>query len=86
MPKTMRHVLKAHEVTLREPLHLDLDPAAPHDAKSRCDGAPASVRVAQNHPEYAVIEVTCPCGRTAHIRCDYSTAPVPARGHMAVQG
>jgi hypothetical protein len=81
MPKTTQHILKAAEVTLDDRLRLSLEPAAPASCAVP-HGAPAasSVRITQNHPDYATIEVTCPCGRTTHIRCDYAAAsPSPVR-------
>jgi hypothetical protein len=69
--KTTRHVLKAAEVSLDRPLPLSLDPAAIDGCgASQSDPDVASARITQNHPEYTVIEVTCPCGRVIHIRCD----------------
>jgi hypothetical protein len=85
MPKTIRHILKASEVRLEAPLRLSLDPAAaPSCEASRSASAASSVRIVQNHPDYAVIEVTCACGRTTSIRCDYAAAsPSPARQEPA---
>jgi hypothetical protein len=90
MLKTTRHVLKADEVAFDDPLHLGLDPAAPtHGADSRCVSSSPRVRIAENYPEYAVIEVTCTCGKTTYIRCEYPAAsplptqPAPAQGPSA---
>jgi len=68
-----RRVLKADDVILHEPLMLNPDPAASPDTAPPCDGAGSSVRLAQKHPEYVVLEVACPCGRTTYIRCDYDS-------------
>ncbi len=74
MLKTTRRILKANEVAFCDPFHLDLEPAVlPADSESSSDVAGPSVRIAQNHPQYAVIEVTCPCGRTTYIRCEYDS-------------
>jgi hypothetical protein len=75
MSKTTRHVLKAAEVALNGPLQLGIDPVA----ASPCIGprsAPvgSTVRLVQNHAEYAIIEITCPCGRSTQVRCDYPAA------------
>lgn len=82
MPKTIRHILKADEIRLETPLRLSLDPTAtPPCEASR---SASSVRIVQNHPDYAVIEVTCACGKTTSIRCDYATAnPSPVRQEPA---
>jgi hypothetical protein len=72
--KTMRRILKADEVALEEPLQLSIAPGLTlcgHEPQA----APA-VRLAQDHVQYAVIEITCPCGRTTYVRCDYATAHV----------
>ncbi len=74
MLKTARRILKANEVAFRDPFHLDLDPAGPPaGAEAPSAGAGPSVRIAQNHPQYAIIEVTCPCGKTTYIRCEYDS-------------
>jgi hypothetical protein len=80
MSKTSRRILKAGEVALAAPLCLSLDPVAgPHGADAPCAAGAASVRIAENHPDGAVIEVTCTCGRTTYIRCNYGAAnPSPA--------
>jgi hypothetical protein len=75
MPKTTRHVLKADEVALEGPLRLGLGPtAAPAGSAPRPASTAATVRVIQNHSDYAVIEVTCSCGRVTEVRCEYATA------------
>jgi len=75
MPKTMRHVLKANEVQFADPLQLSLDPAAPPGTGGPTPTSqPAHIRIAESHPEYALVEVTCSCGRTTFVRCDYAPA------------
>jgi len=80
MLKTTRRVLKANQVTFNDPLSLGLD-SAPRsgDADPRCTSGGPSVRVAESQPEYAVLEVTCACGKTTYIRCEYATAQPPVR-------
>lgn len=70
MIKTMRHILKADEVTLEDPLRLGFDPVA----QGPCAARDPNVRVVQNHSQYAILEVTCACGRKTHVRCDYGAA------------
>ena len=31
-------------------------------------------RIIEQHPQYAVLEITCACGQTMQIKCDYSQA------------
>ncbi len=82
MIKTMRHILKADEVIFDDPLPLDLEPTQSQDGPPRGTAAGPRVRIAQSRAEYAVVEVTCACGQTIHIRCDYQAAdssPGPQR-------
>jgi len=75
--KTARQVLKADQVACEGPLQLCLDPTAmPAGHKPRSGSSGPSVRIAQNHAQYAVIEVTCQCGATTSVRCDYPAANV----------
>ncbi|UCD50016.1 MAG: hypothetical protein JSW27_21105 [Phycisphaerales bacterium] len=72
----MRYVLKASEVKLAGPLQLCLDPdPAPQAAASSVASAPATIRIAETHPEYALMEVTCSCGKITYVRCEYAPAP-----------
>ncbi len=73
MTQVARQVLKAAEVALNSPIRMSLDPSAMAEGAASPSSPTASgVRIVQNHPEYVVIEVTCPCGRTTQIRCDYA--------------
>ena len=72
----MGHVLKANRVRLEEPLRLSIDGTeTPGRAGSCQSGTQSRVRVAQNNPEFAVLEVTCACGKVIHVRCDYAAVP-----------
>lgn len=79
MSKTTRHVLKATEVVVNGPLRLSIDSAP----ETRCGGprpvaAGSTVRLIESQPEYAILEITCPCGRSTQVRCDYAAANPPA--------
>ena len=74
----MRHVLKASEVHLASPVQLSLDQGsapAPQAGAAPVAAAPARIRIAETHPEYALMEVTCSCGKITYVRCDYAPAP-----------
>lgn len=75
MQKAMGHILKGDEVKLEGRLCLDAARAEPNLSKG---GSPASaaqqVRIVENHPEFAVIEVTCSCGKRTYLRCEYAGA------------
>ncbi len=74
MEKTPGHVLKSNEVKLEGHFRLDADRGVPGQAKAGnvTLGQP-QVLVVENHPEFAVMEVTCRCGEKTHIRCEYLT-------------
>lgn len=73
--KTMKHVLKASEVQSAGPLQLGLTAdAAPQTGGSSGATAPARIRIAESHPDYALVEVTCSCGKTTYVRCEYAPA------------
>jgi|WetSurMetagenome_2_1015567.scaffolds.fasta_scaffold1075554_2 hypothetical protein len=79
MSRTTRRILKAAEVVLSDPLRLSIDSAlaAPCAGPYAASSTP-TVRLVQSHPEYALIEITCPCGRSTQVRCDYAAANPPA--------
>jgi hypothetical protein len=73
MSQVVRQILKAAEVSLDSPVRMSLDPAAMKDCGVSPSSAAASgVRIVQSQPGHVVIEVTCPCGRTTQVRCDYA--------------
>jgi hypothetical protein len=72
--KTIRHVLKANEVRFDGQFHLGLSPEALAPCDKRPGGSvPPRIRVAENHPDYAIVEVICSCGKTTYVRCDYNS-------------
>ena len=71
----MGHIVKANRVQLQDSFQLRLDPAAPvRPGRQRAAAGPVGVRLAETHPDFAVIEIACPCGEVTRIRCDYATA------------
>jgi hypothetical protein len=77
MARTSGRILKSDDVTLEGQYHLDVAQAesAGGEPQPRST-APAATqaRILENHPEYAVIEVTCSCGTRMCLRCEYSGA------------
>ncbi len=74
MEKTPGHVLKSNKIKLEGHFCLDADRDVPRQAKSgNVTLAQPQVLVVENHPEFAVMEVTCRCGEKTHIRCEYLT-------------
>jgi hypothetical protein len=77
MGKSTGHILKANNVKLEGRFHLDLVPAglSPPKRKNAASSTP-KVRIVENHPEFAVVEITCPCGTKTHLKCQYASAEV----------
>ena len=79
MPKTTRHVLKADEVALEGPHQLSIDSAVtPGCTGPRVAAGAPKAHLVESHADHAVIEVTCPCGRTTQVRCEYTAATAPS--------
>ena len=66
-------VLKAHQVQSAGSFRLELEPGTgmPPDATPP-QATPARIRIAENHPQFALLEVTCSCGKTTFVRCEYA--------------
>jgi hypothetical protein len=80
MPKTVGHILKSEEVKLEGQFRLDVA-----QVQSQTGGpieqSPAltepQVRIVENHPEFADIEITCSCGIKTHLKCEYAATRIP---------
>ena len=71
MKKTMGRILKSSDVTLEGTLLLDVQQAQSSVFKTNGAGSVAAACIVENHPEFAVIEITCSCGAKARLRCNY---------------
>ena len=73
MVQPVNRILKSDDVEVDGLLHLDLVAACPSTQNGRHAAVgKQSVRILENQNEYAVVEVTCSCGRKTIIRCDYA--------------
>ena len=73
----MGHILKANRVRLEEPLRLSIDDTGtPSQASTHRPAMQPRVRITQSNAEFAVLELTCACGRVSHVRCEYEAANV----------
>jgi len=80
MTRTAGRILKSNDVKLEGQFHLDVANAGLDLTKQKIAASSApKVRILENHPEYAVIEVTCSCGTTMSLKCEYDgdTAQAP---------
>jgi hypothetical protein len=68
-----RRVLKANQVQSTGSFRLELQPQASAPPGAPPHGStPARIRIAENHPQFALVEVTCSCGKTTLVRCEYA--------------
>ena len=75
MIKTAGRILKSSDVKLEGQFHLDVAQAGSDLPKQQvAASSEPQVRVLENHPEYAVIEVTCCCGTKMSLKCEYAGA------------
>ena len=78
MAQPANRILKSDEVEIEGRLNLDADTAGQTQQNGRhATAGITKVRILENQNEYAVMEVTCSCGRKTVIRCDYSRVSQP---------
>ncbi|TSA56511.1 MAG: hypothetical protein D4R45_00675 [Planctomycetaceae bacterium] len=79
MIRTAGRILKSNDVKLEGQFHLDAANAGSGSPKQQVVPLSApQVRILENHPEYAVIEVTCSCGTKMSLKCEYAGAAAQA--------
>jgi len=79
MIKTVGRIIKSKDVKLEGRFLLDAANLGSDSPRPQAAALAApQVRVLENHPQYAVIEVTCSCGRKMSLKCNYTGAAVQA--------
>ena len=79
MKRTAGRIIKSNDVKLEGQFHLDMAQAGLDLSKQQVTASSApKVRILENHPEYAVIEVTCSCGTRMSLKCEYAGAAAQA--------
>jgi len=77
MSKATGRIIKADSVTLKG--RIQLGAAAGKAIKDKnAVLSPSQARIVETSGEYAVIEVTCPCGTKMYLKCEYASAQPPA--------
>jgi len=75
MEKTSERILKGNNVRLEGQFHLDLVRAGPSLPKAKNAGSTTpTAHIVESQPEFAVVEVTCPCGTKTYLKCEYAGA------------
>lgn len=78
MAKTARKIIKKSNVKLEGKFTLDIVQSEPGRPKQPGTAlAEPQVRIAENQPEFAVIEITCSCGTGIYLKCEYAGAKAP---------
>lgn len=73
-----RHVLKNSEVQFAGSYQLDMNMSpASKPAASASTSKAANARIVKTNPEFALVEVTCSCGHTTLVRCEYAAQTEP---------
>ncbi len=75
MQRSAGRILKAGDIKLEGQYRLDVSQQGQYIKKDKTAAlSTPQVRITENHPEFAVIEVTCRCGSKTYLRCDYAAA------------
>ncbi|MFC1633488.1 hypothetical protein ACFL5Z_01490 [Planctomycetota bacterium] len=80
MEGTSGHILRNEDVILEGQYHLDagqsgIDRNEPQ--QKNAVSASTQACILEDHPEYAVLEVTCACGTKICLRCEYASTKTP---------
>jgi len=76
MDKVLGHILRSDEVKLEGQVRLQtkqslrsggIEAGSPSSAMQS-----ATAAIVENHPEFAVVEITCCCGEKIYLRCEYA--------------
>jgi len=76
MGKTAGNILRSGDVRIEGVFHLDLQDTSPAAAQPRqgpANLAEPHVIILENHPEFALLEITCSCGAKSRIKCRYDS-------------
>jgi hypothetical protein len=72
MRKAIGHVLRSDEVRLEGQLNLSVLQSEPNHTNAAMNAGAQTASIVQDHSEFAVIKITCSCGATMYLRCEYS--------------
>lgn len=75
MERNTERVLKSSDVELSGRVQLPgIAPGHNASARSAQPSSPADATIVENNPDFALIEVACPCGRKTTVKCEYKAA------------
>ena len=80
MPKTAGHIIKGDDVKLEGQFRLDVaqvQSSIGGPQRTTAALATPKARIMESQPGFAVIEITCSCGKRMDLRCEYNGAQAP---------
>ncbi len=82
MIETSGRIIKSDHVELEGQYHLGLvqdEVEGCEPAQTTAVSAAPQARIVENHPDHAVIEVTCSCGAKVSLKCEYAGSQTPEK-------
>ena len=74
MVKVTSRILKADDVTFEGQFQLDVTNTGPTVPKGKnMASIVPSANIIESNSDFAVIEITCSCGRITRLRCEYAS-------------
>ena len=80
MEGTSGRILKRENVILDGQYHLDMGQTQvgrDESGRKKAVSVPSQVCILEDHPEYAVLRVSCACGAHICVRCEYPGSNTP---------
>jgi len=80
MLKTAGHIIKGSDVKLEGQFRLDVaqvQSSIGGSQKTTAALVTPKARIMESQPGFAVIEITCSCGKRTNLRCEYAGAQAP---------
>lgn len=75
MERNAERILKSNDVEISGRVQLaGLTPGSGSPDRNMAPSVPANATIIENTPEFALIEVVCPCGRKTSVKCEYAPA------------
>ena len=72
MENATGNIIKSDNVNLEGQFNLNLGQPVSNQTNVSNPAAEPKVVIIENHPEYALMEVTCSCGSKTYIKCQYA--------------
>jgi hypothetical protein len=72
MEQTAKRILRSNDVELQGQVQLNVSTPGYNPVKQQSVSlSPPSVRILENTPEFAIVELTCSCGLRTQVKCQY---------------